>query len=113
MIEDCRRIGVKIRESRKKKGYSTGDLSDKLNVSVGLINNLENGRNDVFKIKLLTNICKELDIKVEELLEINEFKLVNLQIDNSIYIKIKKMIDKKLDNELITSKTEELLNSYF
>ncbi|MCY6354458.1 helix-turn-helix domain-containing protein [Clostridium sp. ZS2-4] len=61
-------LGAIIKKYRNFKDYSTKDLADKLNVSAGLINNIENARNDVFKLELLMNVVKELDIPTREIL---------------------------------------------
>ncbi|MEJ8554836.1 helix-turn-helix domain-containing protein [Tepidibacter sp. Z1-5] len=93
-------LGNTIRNYRKSKNYSTAQLADKLNVSAGLINNLENSRNDVFRIELLTSLIKELDIPLEELFQLDPINIRPLHINNegSLYIK-------KLDTE-----SEDIIN---
>lgn len=61
-------LGEIIKINRKSKSYSTRELADKLNVSAGLINNIENAKNDVFKLELMINIIDELDIPIHEIL---------------------------------------------
>jgi len=55
-------IGNLIKEKRRLKGYSTQEIAEKLGVSTGFINNLENGKNDSFNLRLLGNLCSFLDI---------------------------------------------------
>jgi len=55
-------IGNLIKEKRRLKGYSTQELAEKLGVSAGFINNLENGKNDSFNLHLLGNLCSLLDV---------------------------------------------------
>jgi transcriptional regulator with XRE-family HTH domain len=62
-----KRLSKTIRKYRKYKNYSTRGLPDKLGVSVGFINHLENGRNDSFKIDLLLKIVQELSIPLSEI----------------------------------------------
>jgi ribosome-binding protein aMBF1 (putative translation factor) len=40
-------LGTVIKNHRKYKDLTTQQLTDKLNVSAGFINNMENARNDV------------------------------------------------------------------
>ncbi|MBB6218094.1 transcriptional regulator with XRE-family HTH domain [Anaerosolibacter carboniphilus] len=63
-------FGEKIRKYRKAKHYSTAEFADRLDVSAGFINNIENGRNDVFKLELLSIMLKELDLPLEELFQL-------------------------------------------
>ena len=78
------RLGELIKSHRKEKQYSTSTLSEKLGVSVGLINNLENGRNDVFKLELFENLVKELGIPLEELFDIHSIDIDNIIENYSI-----------------------------
>ncbi|KEI06590.1 DNA-binding protein [Clostridium sp. K25] len=60
------KLGKTIRSYRNKKGYTITELANKLNVSVGLISNIETGKTDSFQLVLLNNIIKELDIPLSE-----------------------------------------------
>lgn len=62
-----KKLGQVVRKYRKAKNYSTQCLADRLGVSVGFINHLENGRNDSFKIDLLLEIVQELSIPLSEI----------------------------------------------
>lgn len=74
-------LGDKIRKYRKAKHYSTAEFAERLNVSAGLVNNIENGRNDVFKLELLTAIMKELDIPLEELFKLEPVSIRPISVD--------------------------------
>lgn len=99
-------IGEKIKKYRKAKHYSTAELAERLNVSAGFINNLENGRNDVFKIELLNNIMKELDIPLEELFQLQPINLRWLSIDT----KQNNLLLHKLEND--SPQEIDLINKY-
>jgi len=62
------RIGKLVKEKRLDKEYSTQELAEKLTVSAGLVNNIENGRTDTFNIALMEKLCSTLDIDVLSLL---------------------------------------------
>lgn len=74
-------LGKKIRKYRKNKGLTTLELAERLNVSVGHISNIENGKNDIFKLELLFNLTKELDIPLNNLLNISELKISKVTMD--------------------------------
>lgn len=79
------KLGITIKNYRKLKSYSNLDLAKKLGISVGLVSNLENAKNDVFKLELLNNLLKELDIPLEEIFDICPININNLDfIDNKI-----------------------------
>ncbi|CCJ33520.1 helix-turn-helix domain-containing protein [Caloramator australicus] len=80
MDEIIVRIGKLIREKRLIKGYSTQELADLIGVSAGLINNIENARNDTFNLELLSKLCSALDIPFISVFPINtkEFKEIIL-----------------------------------
>lgn len=55
-------LGNLIRSKRKYCGYSTQELADKIGVSAGSINNIENAKTDTFNLNLLNNLSTALDI---------------------------------------------------
>jgi|GEM_PF-1734332 len=67
MGEVYKQFGKIVRKYRKQKNYSTQKLAEILNVSTGLINNIENGKNDVFKLDLFISLVEELEIPPEDL----------------------------------------------
>jgi transcriptional regulator with XRE-family HTH domain len=66
------KLAYTVKNCRKNKGLSTQELATRLHVSSGLINNIENARNDVFKLELLTEMSKELNLALSDILH-NEF----------------------------------------
>lgn len=76
-------LGKKVRTYRKTKEYSTAELAKKLDVSAGLINNIENSRNDVFRLELLLKLIQELDIPIEDILGLETLNIGNLNLDQS------------------------------
>ena len=55
-------LGNLIRSKRKYFGYSTQELADKIGISAGSINNIENAKTDTFNLKLLNDLSNALDI---------------------------------------------------
>lgn len=55
-------LGNLIRSKRKYCGYSTQELVDKIGISAGSINNIENAKTDTFNLKLLNDLSNALDI---------------------------------------------------
>ena len=97
-------LGKNIRKYRKKKELSTPELAKRLNISTGLVNNIENGRHDVFKLELLLNLMKELDVSLGELLQ---FEGIDVRSIN-----LHQQLKKILSNEVSTSNTKiDYLNS--
>jgi transcriptional regulator with XRE-family HTH domain len=60
-------LGETIRKYRNKKGYTIKQLADKLNISIGLLSNIETGKTDSFQLNLLNNFVNELEIPISEL----------------------------------------------
>ena len=54
-------LGNLIRSKRKYCGYSTQELADKISISAGSINNIENAKTDTFNLKLLNDLSNALD----------------------------------------------------
>ncbi|QIB28170.1 helix-turn-helix domain-containing protein [Caloranaerobacter azorensis] len=63
---------------------STPEFAKRLNISTGLVNNIENGRHDVFKLELLLKISKELNVSLGELLQSNYIDIRNLSIQEKL-----------------------------
>lgn len=74
--------GKIIKYKRKAKGYSTQELAKLLNVSPGLINNIENAKNDTFNIELLYKVSNILDIPVIDIISYNLDNIFNNTIIN-------------------------------
>ena len=54
-------LGNLIRSKRKYCGYSTQELADKIGISAGSINNIENAKTDTFNLQLLNDLSNALD----------------------------------------------------
>lgn len=65
------RIGKLVKEKRLEKGYSTQELADRLNISAGLVNNIENGKTDTFNLALMERLSSTLNIEIISLLDTN------------------------------------------
>jgi transcriptional regulator with XRE-family HTH domain len=76
-------LGIKVRKHRQVKNYSTDCLAKRLSVSSGFINNLENGRNDIFQLELLHKLSGELDISIGELLEDGSIDVTKVDMKQS------------------------------
>lgn len=76
-------FGKMIRKYRKEKGYSTQKLAELLGVSVGLVNNIENGKSDVFKLEVLSSLLKLIDIPEEKLMSFLYSKNISYEIKNN------------------------------
>ena len=63
--------GNLIKYKRKVKGYSTQELAKLLDVSPGLINNIENAKTDTFNLELLYKISSTLDIPITDIISYN------------------------------------------
>lgn len=59
-------FGEKVREYRKKKDLTTLELAEQLNISSGLLNNIENGKSDSFQLELLNKMVQVLDVPIKE-----------------------------------------------
>jgi transcriptional regulator with XRE-family HTH domain len=65
-------LATNVKERRKSYGYTTVDLARLLDVSAGLINNIENSKNDVFKLQLLNNLLNLLNISHDKIFELKQ-----------------------------------------
>lgn len=61
-------LGKQVKRYRKEKKLSTSELAERLEISTGLLNNIENYRHDVFKLQLLNKIIDELELSPNELI---------------------------------------------
>lgn len=96
-------LGQLIQKQRKSKNYTIPEIAEKLGVSVGFISNLENGKNDVFKLDLLSKITRELDLSLTEIAP-----ELSIQIDQIDMNTSKDKIEIQLTNQGI--KNIELIN---
>ena len=61
-------IGLKIKELRKKKGWSQEELADEAKVNLRTIQRIENNESEP-RGKTLSLICTALDINTEDILD--------------------------------------------
>lgn len=72
MNEQIKNLGRLIRMRRLEKNLSTNQLHEKLGISSGLINNIENGKTDYFNLALMEKLCNELDISTLSFLKLDK-----------------------------------------
>jgi len=104
-------LGKLIKKYRNNKGYSTQLLAEKLDISAGLLNNIENARTDSFNLKLLNMIIKELDMPLEEL-DIFEDIPTPTSTVNTDYIELKLPLTSKIESEDIKIYIKNLVDCY-
>ncbi len=106
-------IGETIRTFRKQKGYTISQLTNKLDISTGLLSNIENGKTDFFQLNLLNKIIRELDIPLSELqLFYKPYPIENLDITsienfNQIRPKLEIIINAFIKNFSLLAHNEE------
>ncbi|MDK0565582.1 helix-turn-helix transcriptional regulator [Clostridium perfringens] len=96
-------LGKLIKNKRLELNYTTEDLANKMEKSTGFINNLENGKTDTFNIKLLSKLCKTLDISIPSIIP---------NYTDNFDNKLLTALDTNNENIIILSKTlNYILNS--
>lgn len=103
-------LGNLIRSKRKYCGYSTQELADKIGISAGSINNIENAKTDTFNLKLLNDLSNALDIDLYQALSQNtqnkNYSFNNLQSTEDISNKHDELLYKL--TSLINSNTNKI-----
>lgn len=103
-------LGNLIRSKRKYCGYSTQELADKIGISAGSINNIENAKTDTFNLKLLNDLSNALDIDLYQALSQNtqnkNYSFNNLQPTEDISNKHDELLYKL--TSLINSNTNKI-----
>lgn len=103
-------LGNLIRSKRKYCGYSTQELADKIGISAGSINNIENAKTDTFNLKLLNDLSNALDIDLYQALSQNtqnkNYSFNNLQSTKDISNKHDELLYKL--TSLINSNTNKI-----
>ena len=64
---DYNRIGQRIRQVRKAKGWSQGTLAQKCGISMSFMGHIERGTR-IMSLDTFANICETLDVRADELL---------------------------------------------
>lgn len=77
-------VSSTIKRFRKEKNITTEKLADLLTVSVGTVNNIENKRYNTFKLDLLFEIMRILDIPLSQLLKVDDNSL-SLTVNSNDY----------------------------
>jgi len=108
----CKVFGEKVREYRKKKDLTTLELSDQLNISSGLLNNIENGKSDSFQLELLNKIVQVLDIPLKEVPIFYDYNGELTAVQNDDYLSIKSNLRNIKDKESFQSFLEEFIKVY-
>lgn len=100
-------LGETIRKYRNKKGYTINQLSHKLDISIGLLSNIETGKTDSFQLTLLNNIVNKLGIPISELkLFSKPYPIDELNIDvTKNFNKISSSLEILIDAFIETSST--------
>lgn len=92
-------FGKMVRKYKKEKEYSTQKLAELLGVSVGLVNNIENGKSDVFKLTLLINLIYTLNIPQKNIIKFlynnNNKDMYNFLNDNDFELTSNKITYKE------------------
>lgn len=104
-------IGIKIKKFRKNKNLTTAEFASRLHVSAGLINNIENARNDVFNLQLMNKITDELDISLNDLLDIKSYSIEEVNLDlNKVRIN---HYNSNVKVDIIQNCSKEILKEFF
>ncbi len=64
---DYRKMGMRIRQVRKAKGWSQDELAQKCGISMSFLGHIERGTR-IMSIETFVNICNALDAGADELL---------------------------------------------
>lgn len=98
---DYEPIGKRLKEVRKKRGYTQEYIADKLNVSCQHISDIERGLNGM-SVPALMMVCKILDIDADYIL----FGTVTKAENNPI----NRIISKMTPQQILCA--EEILSAY-
>ncbi len=79
-IEECKKIGERIREARLAKNMSQSDLAEKAGVSLPLISDIETGKTGM-RLYSFVAIVKALEVSADYLLLTN-VPQVNASVQN-------------------------------
>lgn len=103
-----------LSNNREFKGYSSDQIfENNLDISTALINDIENAKNDIFKLNLFTDIMNELDDSLIKLIENKSITIDNVYFDFK-YNEIK--VDLKIENITnikLLNKFEKLITEAF
>lgn len=101
------KLGNLIRTNRKYNKYSTKELADKLQVSSGLINNIENGKTDSFNLALLNNLSTTLEIDIIDFISLNLNNTNPLSFNNKDIENKYMLLTSHLNNLVFSNKLDD------
>ena len=101
------KLGNLIRTNRKYNKYSTKELADKLQVSSGLINNIENGKTDSFNLALLNNLSAILEINIIDFISLNLNNTNSLSFNNKDIENKYMLLASQLNNLVFSNKLDD------
>lgn len=101
------KLGNLIRTNRKYKKYSTKELADKLQVSSGLINNIENAKTDSFNLALLNNLSTTLEIDIIDFISLNLNNTNPLSFNNKDIENRYMLLASQLNNLVFSNKLDD------
>lgn len=101
------KLGNLIRTNRKYNKYSTKELADKLQVSSGLINNIENGKTDSFNLALLNNLSAILEINIIDFISLNLNNTNSLSFNNKDIENKYMLLASQLNNLVFSNKIDD------
>ena len=101
------KLGNLIRTNRKYNKYSTKELADKLQVSSGLINNIENGKTDSFNLALLNNLSAILEINIIDFISLNLNNTNPLSFNNKDIENKYMLLASQLNNLVFSNKLDD------
>jgi len=105
-------FGEKIREYRKIKGLTTLELAEQLNISSGLLNNIENGKSDSFQLELLNKMVQVLAIPLKEVPIFYDYNGELTIVQNDDYLSIKSNLSNMKDKKSFQSFLEVFIKMY-
>ena len=79
------KVGKLIKEIRIKNNLTQSQFADRYNVSYQAVSKWENGKN-LPDITLLTQICKDFNIDINEILNCSTNKIINRKLNNNYII---------------------------
>ena len=101
------KLGNLIRTNRKYNKYSTKELADKLQVSSGLINNIENGKTDSFNLALLNNLSAILEINIIDFISLNLNNTNSISFNNKDIENKYMLLTSHLNNLVFSNKLDD------
>jgi len=99
-------IGNKIRRLREGKGFSQEDMAEKLQISRSAYSRIESGETNSW-VNHIEKLCKELDMKAEDLL-INSDNNINTNQDNASAVQATTQQDTHITINHLSDKVIEL-----